>query len=306
MRDAATLIAAARLVSRNVANGDGSYSIPDNEVLQYLNDAQDTAQNKLSTTKNAAKIFMAESIISLVANQSDYTIPDRVLINKQVQNVEFSATGALSDYCRLEKVNYFNRDTNATTYPSGYYRRGNQIVLQPTPSNTQGSIRVMYERTLDDLNVVADTVNGTPSGSSIIVTTGNALFVVNAYINIVDILGNVYLRNGLISGYNGGTKTITLSAAVSTYLLGSYTLANLASQSIVIGQYNTNISQLPDACETYLIHSAAADIFGKDSSDDYTRQKGKADDILTEIINLYRTQTAEVEFVPQMNRYEWW
>lgn len=305
MKTVAELITAVRLISRNVANQDGSYSITDSEIIQYLNDRQDAMQNKLSATKNIAKIFVTQQIISIVANQAEYTIPDRVLLNKQIENVEFSATGSTSDFVRLEKVNFFQRDTYPTTYPSGYFKRGNQIVLQPTPSTAQGSIRVMYEREIDDLAAKIDTVNGTPATTDIVLTTGYTLSA-GQYINIIDGLGNVLLKNGLVSSYNAGTKTITLSANVSTYLQGSYTLANLASQTVVLGIYSTHISQLPDACETYLIHGAAADCFQKDASNtDYPRQRDKADEILNEIVRAYQAQTSEVQFTPQLQRYEW-
>ena len=304
MRNVASLITDVRTISRNVANQDGTYSITDSEILIYLNDAQVKCQNKLSSSKNIAKIFVTEQILSVVGAQADYTLTDRVLLNKQIENVEFSATGATSDYVRLEKVHFIQRDTYQTTYPSGYYKRGNQIVLQPTPSTSQGSIRVMYERQLDDLAASIDVVNGTPSGTSIVLTTGYTLNAGN-YINVVDALGNVMLRNALVSSYNAGTKTITLAANVSTYLVGSYALSNLASGIVVLGIYSTNISQLPDSCERYLIHSAAADVFGKDSSNDFARQRDKADEILKEIVETFKAQTSEVQFIPQINRYEW-
>jgi len=304
MRTVSLLITAARQIARNVANQDGTYSIPDSEIIQYLNDAQDTMQNKLCSAKNIAKIFVTQTIIPLVANQAEYSIPDRVLLNKQIENVEFSSTGQTSDFVRLEKVNFFQRDTYPTTYPSGYYKVGNQISLQPTPSTAVGSIRVMYERAVDDLVAAFDTVSGTPSGSTINVVSSTA-YTIGSYISIVNsTTGVVLARNILISNWTTGV--ITTSAAVSTYLVGTAQLSDLASQTVVLGYFTTCISQLPDACETYLVNSAAADIFGKDSSNDYTRQRNKADEILDEIIAAYKAQTSEVQFTPQLQRYEFW
>lgn len=306
MRTTTSLITTARQIARNVANQDGSYSIPDSEVIQYLNDAQDTMQNKLCSTKNIAKIFVTSTTISIVANQAEYTIPDRVLLNKQIENVEFSATGNTSDFVRLEKVNFFQRDTYPTTYPSGYYKMGNQIVLQPTPSTAVGSIRVMYERAVDELATTPDSVSGTPTASTIITgLSASANFATGQYINICNSsTGVVLLRNGLISTL--GAFALVLTNTVSSYLVGSAVLADLASQPITIGLYSTCVSQLPDDCERYLVNSAAADLFGKDSSNDFTRQRNKADAMLSEIIDAFKAQTSEIQFTPQLQRYEFW
>lgn len=314
MRSASDLITAVRLISRNVANPDGTYGITDTEILQYLNDAQDRLQNLLSATKNIAKIFVTEQIISVVQNQAEYTVPDRVLLNKQIEYVEFSATGLVGDYIRLEKLNFFNRDTNTTTYPHGYFKRGNQILLQPTPSTTQGSIRVSYERELDDLDTTRGRVNGTPAAAIIDLTHGSgapstaneALFVNGNYVCISDAAGNVMLRNGLISTYDAPTDALTLAADVSTYLLGSYTLANLADGFLTVGRYTTTFSKLPDSCERYLIHYAVAEMFRKDSSNDYDVQAGILSDIETDILKAMAAQTGEIQFTPQLSRYEWW
>jgi Mg2+ and Co2+ transporter CorA len=69
MRISDVLITAARTISRNAANADGTKSISDDEILQYLNDAQDRMQNLISSQKNIAKIFCTQQIISVVANQ---------------------------------------------------------------------------------------------------------------------------------------------------------------------------------------------------------------------------------------------
>lgn len=306
MRLVSDLITQVRSIARNIANPDGTYSLTDLEVVQYLNDAQDSMQSKMSATKNISKIFVTESIISIVAGQAAYTIPDRVLLNKQIENVEFSATGSATDYCRLEKVSFMNRDTYPTTYPSGYFKRGNQIVLQPTPASATGSIRVLYEREVDDLAPITDTVSGTPVLAAIVGATGSSAFVAGKYINIIGPDGSTRLKNGLILNYVGGTKTITLAANVSTYLQGSYALADLDTCFITVGFCTTTLSQLPDACERYLIHAAAADVFGKDNAADHARQYNKAEQIKDEIIRAFSAQTAEVEYVPQINRYEFW
>lgn len=305
MRTATELIAQVRLVSRNTANPDGSYGITAAEVLQYLNDAQDRLQNLLSATKNIAKIFVTQELISLTANQEAYSISDRVLMNKQIEFVEFSVTGLVTDYVRLEKLHFLNRDTAGGTYPRGYFKRGNQILIQPTPSATQGVVRVSYERELDDLAESTDIVSGTPATTDIVVTTGSATFSTATYICIEALDGTVLLRNGVVDSYDAPTKTITLAADVDTYLVGDAVLADLDGGYVQLGKYVTRISKLPDSCERYLIHYAAAELLRKDSSADYDRAAGLVSEIEDDIISVMRAQTGEIQYIPQTYQGEW-
>ena len=315
MRSSVDLITAARSLSRNSANPDGTYSVPDSEILQYLNDGQDRIQNLISATKNIAKIFVKEAIIPIIAGQAEYSVPDRVLLNKQIEYVEFSATGQTQDYIRLEKLNFFNRDTYPSTYPMGYFKRGNQILIQPTPSTTQGSLRINFEREIYDLDVIRSQVNGTPSGTSIVLdavggtlitTASEAMLTLGAKVCITKGDGTPLLTNGVVASYVAGTKTLTLAANVSTYLVGSATLADLASQYFTIGAYTTPFSALPDNCERYLIHYAVAELFHRDSSNDYSKEMGVVAMMEEDIIKTMAAQTGEIQFTPQISRYEWW
>ena len=316
MRRVDTLITQARIVARNHANADGTYAITDNEILQYLNDAQDRMQNLISSTKNIAKIFATQQIISVVANQESYSIPDRLLLNKQIEAVEFSATGNVSDYVRLEKLNMFNRDTNPSNYPWGYFKRGGQIFLQPTPSISTGSIRVTYERDLDDLDIPRGIVSSITNGTS----TQFEAFILSSladsyesttpgwsnvqYCSVVSPTGARKVFNVLMGSYDTGTNKVTPSPSPFLYTTNDSQIA--VNDVAVFGQYTTTFSQLPDTCERYLIHYAAAEMFRKDSSEDYSAASDRLATIEQDILKALAAQTSEVQFIPMMDRYEWW
>lgn len=315
MRRVDQLITQARLVSRNSANADGTFGISDNEVLQYLNDAQDKAQNLISAKKNIAKIFATQTTINVVANQEAYSIPDRVLMNKQIEQVEFSADGTIGNYVRLEKLNFFNRDTNTTTYPWGYFKRGGQIFLQPTPSNSIGTLRITYERDLDDLDIPRGIVDGilgstsTRFDSITLDSTADAYESTNPgfsniqYVSVVNALGARKCFNILVGSYDTGTNVLVPSPTPFLYTTGDSEI--LVPDVVVFGKYTTTFSQLPDSCERYLIHSAALDMFAKDSSDDYSRQANKVAAIEEDMLRTLMSQTSEVQYIPQQDRYEW-
>jgi hypothetical protein len=310
MRRVDQLITAARTISRNALNSDGTFAISSDEILQYLNDAQDRLQNLLSATKNVAKIFVTQQIIPVVANQESYTLDDRLLMNKQIEGIEFSATGSVSDYVRLEKLNFFNRDTNPSNYPWGYIKRGGQILLQPTPSVSTGSIRVTYERDLDDLDIPRGVVSSVNTTSTVLTdftldSTADAYetttpgWTTQQFCSVVSPLGVRRCYNIPVTYL---TNVITPA--------GTFTYTSLDSQIqvgdiAVFNKYTTTFSQLPDACERYLIHSAAAELFHRDSSEDYQNQMGIVQNIETDIIKALASQTSEIQFIPMLDKYEW-
>lgn len=316
MRRSDVLITQARLVSRNAANADGTKSHSDDEILQYLNDAQDRMQNRISAQKNIAKIFATQQIISLVANQEAYSIGDRVLMNKQIESVEFSASGLVTDYIRLEKLNMFNRDTNPTTYPWGYFKRGGQIFLQPTPSTATGTLRVTYERDLDDLDIPRGAISSIGSGTATEFATVTLTAAADAYeattpgwstqqyCCFVGATGGRKCFNVLIASYDTGTNLLTPSPTPFIYDT-SFDSQLAAGDIAVFNKYTTTFSQLPDTCERYLIHYAGMCLFHIDSSEDFRKQQDFVAEMEEDILVQLKSQTSEVQFIPQGDRYEW-
>jgi hypothetical protein len=310
------LITAARLISRNAANPDGTYSIPNAEIIQYLNDAQDRIQSLISSTKNIAKIFTAQQIISVVGGQEDYTITDRVLLNKQLEYVEFSIDGQAQNYIHLEKLNYFNRDSYPTTYPYGYIKSGGKIKLCPVPSASLGTIRVSFERELDDLDKTRAAVLTGAYGAKVLDLSSTiytptaedvALFVAGNLVSLSTYDGTVYLRNAVISSYNAGTADLTLVNNVETYLVDSTTpAASLVGTFLSVGPYTTVFPTCPNSVERYLIHYAATELFHRDSSADYTNEAAILGQMEEDIVKGMASQTGEIQFTPQLARYEFW
>lgn len=314
MRRIDFLITSARRLSRNEDTPTTTSGIPDEEFIQYINDGQDRLQSLLCATKNINKIFATQKILSLVVNQEEYTIPDRVFLNKEFIQVEFSSSGAAGDYVVLDKVHLFNRDTNTSNYPVGYYRRSGKIYVNPIPSTSTGTLRVIYERTLDDLDKrrgQITTVNGLSSTTFtdiVINSTADETSTPNLstidYICIVDKDGNRKAYNIPVGNYNTGTNTLTPTAGFTFEAGSGDTIA--VGDYVVFGKYTTTHSQLPDDAERYLIHYCAEMIFHRDSSTDVSKQSEKLQAMETDIIKAVGSQTSEIAYVPQLNRYDWY
>lgn len=315
MRLTSQLVTAIRELSRNKANSDATVAISDEEILQYLNDAQDRLQNLISATKNCAKIFVSEVELDIVGGQEAYTVPDRVLLNKQIEQVDYSTTGQSSDYVILEKLNFINRDTQSSAWVKGYIKRGNQLLLQPVPSITQGKIRILFERELDDLDIprgtIASITNGTSTGFDALVlnTDANSYETTTPgwstirYCCVVSPDGARRAFNIPVSSYNTGSNTITPSGG---FVYGDGDSEIQAGDVALFGKYATTLSQLPDNCERYLVHYGVAEMFHKDSASDYNKELAVLGEIENDILRALSSQTSEIQYIPQANRYEWW
>lgn len=304
MRTVDALITAIRTITRNGANPDGSKSIPDSEIVQYINDAQDRIQNLISATKNIAKIFSSQVILNVVGNQEDYTITDRVLLNKQLEYVEFSYDGLSQNYIRLEKLNYFNRDSYPSNYPYGYIKTGGNIKLCPVPSSTQGTLRITFEQELDDLAPkCGDVFSATDSQIVIINVNNDVVPTTSDYVCITDTLGQRLALNIPVSLFAPNTITGT---TISSYLVNGATLASLVGGYLTTGRYSTCVSKAPDTCERYLVHYAATELFHRDSSNDFEKEANFLAQIESDILKSMASQTGELQFTPQLSRYEYW
>lgn len=266
MRYLGDLISVSRYDSNNVNYTTTTAGNPDLLFEQYANDAQDHLQAVLVNVNS--QNFVDQEIITVVSGTETYNAPANLYINNKLISVEFSYTGELSDYVKLLPKTFAERNTTSGC-PDYYIRAGRVIYLNPIP-NQGGYLRVMYYRELDDIRLRNGTINGTPSGTSIVLSSPTSLQETNLssaeYICVSDRFGTVMLYNGVVSSYNSGTDTITLAANVSTYLVSGYTLANLASGYVTIGAYSTTHSKLPNDCERYLITYMTKRGFGKDSS----------------------------------------
>lgn len=258
--------------ARSDTNNTDLVSIPSADFIRYLNYGQDRLFGLiLQTSPNS---FQKEVIIPLVAGQESYEIPDRLYLERIVQ-VEFSPTSEVRDYYKIYEVSLARRSSYPGLYPRNYMRRDGILLLTPVPDSAVGSLRVTYERDLDEIELRRGRVNGTPSGAIVDLTSSTfgapstadeALFVENAYVCISDAFGTVMLRNGLISSYNAASDEVTLAANVSTYLVTGYTLANLANGYLTVGKYTTTHSKLRDPCERYLIAYANWKILARDAA----------------------------------------
>lgn len=297
------LITLARQRTGNV-DYSATSGIPDSLMVRTVNHAQSHLQAAiLAVFPNE---FHTKLEISLTSGTQEYTITDNVFMNNKIVLVEYSQSGNATDYYPLRQGHVFDVRTSQGQ-PEFYVRRNGKIVLSHVPSTTSGKIRVTYDRAVDALDIRRGTVNGTPSGTTLVVTNPDEAslplnFTTAEYFCISNRFGDVLLYNGKISSYDSGTNTITGAANISTYLVSGYTLANLASQYITFGKYSTTHSKLPEPCERYLEVYLQKRALTLDESETSLEEDAELKMIESDILNSYTEESRDVDYIPILDR----
>lgn len=313
MKEVSWLILQARRMAENTDTPDGedvTVGITDEEILQFLNDAQDRLQTLISGANSTAKPFVVEKILATVTDQEEYDLEDRLFYNKEIELVEYSSTGAITDYVPLDFLSQFNR-SNASSTPYGYYKRSGKLYLIPPPDTSVGTLRVLYERQLDDLDIrrgKISTVTGLTSTTFTSITLDSSAdesstpnLATIDYICVCDADGVVQARNIPVLSYSTSTNILT-PAATHVFSSGE-TIAT--DNYVTFHKWTTTHSGLPDECERYLVQYAWEQLALRDSADDLSKIKAMREDMESDIMRQFASQTGEIQFTPMLDWEDW-
>lgn len=311
MRPVEQLLTIVRTLSKNQDFGPAN-GISDEQIIQYLNDAQDAMQAELDAAHIDNKPFVTEKIVTLTSGQEAYSIPGRLFYGKELEEVWFSYDGQPQNFRRLDKVQAFNRSSANSDWPWAYWVRNSQIFLVPIPNRTGSTIRVQFEPALDELDKRRGrviTVNGQTATTftSIVLDatadeTSNPNLSTIDYICINDIDGNVKVYNIPVGNYNTGTNTLTPRSGF-VYQTGEQIAVG---DYVTFGKYSTNVSKLLDECETFLINYAVQRILISDQADEAGPQTGVVAATNKTITDSAKSQSGELQQIPQLDWDEWY
>lgn len=255
----------------------------DANMLRYNQYAEKSLYGKIMT--GYSWLFEKTIETSIVADQDEYTVNDNLAYGTRITNVEYKAAGS-TRYYPLQVTPDRYRTLLYSGYPRMYRRRHGSIVIEPVPENSQGTLRITYERALDRLALRVAQVNGTPANATIAVDNEDATYtpelVSPNYICITDAYGEPLLYNGVVSSFS--SPTITLTADVEDYLVTGKTLADLDNAWVTVGKYSTTHSALPNEAEAYLIEWVNLKLHNIDSSDQFQETNQVLKDISNSIV----------------------
>ena len=317
------LISHVRSITMNeLANS--STDISDDEILQYLNEAQYRIQAKILETH--PETFETEYIMTVIQDQEEYYMPENAVDGSKIISIEYSANASSTRpvFWRLKPTSSKYRASHISSIPVAYWRRHKSgypqggFMITPPGTGTNGILRVVYPQKLNKLDIrrgvissvslntatgVINNITIDPNGNPPIDFTE---FATANYFCIVDKNGVMQMRNipfavdGATSISPTGVITVDptfvynyqqLTAGVQTAMpAGTDMVIETAAVGnyVVSGKNTTTHSQLPEDIERYLIQFAAYKIFKHDSSLDIQPQQAELGKLEEEIIKSFQ------------------
>lgn len=276
--------------TKDSTTGETVEGISDTIIVSDINDALKFLQSRIMSVYDSE--FTEENIQNTVVDQEAYTISDNVFLNKFI-SVELSPNGQLDRYFPLPPATLQERDTSSGRVYQ-YIKRGNQILLNKVPNTADSKLRVNFYRALDKLDIRRGQI--TSKTATTIVLDNDAwldsLSLSGAtYVCIVSSVGLVKDYNIVVSGYDSGTRTITIP---------SQTLVGDTGDYVVVGRYTTTHlpEDKPERMMDFAKVVAQARIFNQDSSTEEAAKTREAADILTDIMDIFSQVSDDIVDVP--------
>lgn len=300
MRNVQLLINQIRRQTENVEFTQNT-GIQNDEILQYLNDGQVDMQAAISLQH--PQVFQQEKVIDIVPNQEAYAIPDDAFLGNRVDLVEYSHTGNARDYWGLKAGRLPERiNGQVFTTPSFYIRRSGALLLQPPPIETNGKIRVTYQKTIPTLDIQRGLVGSvTLATDTITALTLDTTVEIDAqaleeegYITVVDKDGVVKMRRIPVLDVDQNTGVVTIDPSF-TFQSGE----TIAVGDVVLrGREATTHSQLSDICERYLLQYGVWKVLKRDSSTDSPEASMELSALKDSIVASFAEPDGDVQYVP--------
>lgn len=273
------------------SDGNITEGISTDLVMAFVNDALAFVQSRIISVYPGA--FVEENIQSVVSGQESYTVQDNVFLNNKFVSIEYSQNGALDCYYPLAQVSLLQRNTSPGQ-PYQYIRRNGQLLLNPIPNSSQGSLRVNFYRTHDRLDVRRGQITSEDDTS---ITLDNDSYLDSValaraqYICIVSALGEVLYRNIPIVSYDNVTRVIDIASQTLTGITGAF---------VVCGKYRTTHLQddMPERVEDYLRLVTEYKLEATDSSLDAINSKKDVADCLNDLVDGFSELSEDIQDIP--------
>ena len=261
------LISAQRLDTRN----QDIEAIEDSDLLRYNQYAQDRIYGLIALDYNW--VFERQIEIDIVANQKVYPINDNLAFGTRIVSVEYRHTPTSRYFPVPPTPDRYTEMQGGYLKPIYYRRRHGDVVIEPTPSQASGNLRVTYERGLDRLALRSARVLSVPDVDKILLnaptTATEASFTNGALVCFTDLNGNPIAYNCEVSSYDVTTDIITFANSLDNYLVEGYDSTDLVDSFLTLGRYTTTHSPLPNEAEGFFIEWVNRKLHNVESSDQF-------------------------------------
>lgn len=249
-------------------------AIKDAEILAYLNYGQRLIQNIIFKRNPKADIFK-KKVIYPYNSDGAYDLPTDIFAQNSLSLVEVLSG---SDYVKVDRIDPSERY-------SGYYTEDNKLFIRHYANM---DVRVTVFRELPRMDKRWGKIQTVNSGVSLILTGNDAdAQTVDEWISVVDKYGKQKRADIFIDSFAGATWTTT--DALTGVLANDY---------VCMGRNSVNTSELPDACETYLLDYARQRIYTRNNYEDAGKQVYFTDKQEADISSLFSDNQKDTIFLP--------
>lgn len=268
MRKAELLIQASRKATEN-QEFTATAGIQDDEFLEYMNNGQEEIHSILQST--FPSILTAYQVDQAIVQQEAYPMPRDLYLGTRIDMIEYSISGRDQDYYLLKKGQLKERLNTQAGNPAFYIRRGDEILIQPKPQQS-GLIRWSYQRAIPKLDVRRGTVLAvTLTANQITSLTLDPTVLLDAaalmeqgFITIVSGTGVIQMRSIPVENVDQVSGVVTVTPGFTFKPGEAIAVGDFACR----GEFASNVSQLPDVCEKYLLEYCNLRILIRDSQTD--------------------------------------
>jgi hypothetical protein len=271
---------------RNSTDNVESNGVKDAEIIGYLNYGQKLIQNIVFKQNVKADLFRAE--VEYAPTQDGiYTLPDDIFAVNAIALVEgrFGADQINGGYRQIKRI-----DKSEASNFFGYYTENNVLRISGLEQNFyMERLRVTYFRVLPRIDKRWGAVQTVNPNTSLVLAAG---YDVNAetvddVITVVNRAGSQIRNNIAISSFSGATWNT------------SDALTGVTNQHFVcMGKNSVNASELPEACEPYLLDYVRQRVYTRNNYEDAGKQLYFTDKQQADIASLFANNQKDVLVPP--------
>ena len=268
---------------RNSTDNKDVNGISTAELVSYFNDAQRFITTLIFKNNPYADLFKVQVELPAVSS-GEYTLPDDCYSTNALSMVEarFADTSNNKGYSRIKPIM-----ESEFSYIFGYITRDNKVLISGQNDVAQlQNVRITYFKQLPTLDIRRGTIGTVIANTSVAVTSlDTEVFSMDDHFSTINAQGDQVVKD-------------IYSASSTSPLAVSNTAGILAGQFLVSGTNACNKSQLPDACEPYLLDYVRQRIYTRNNYEDANKQMYFTEQQKGEVISIFSKNKKDDDTIP--------
>lgn len=278
---------------RRSTHNKNTNKLTNQDIVNFFNRAQELIQEIIMTSNPSGLNLNSLSFISAVQDQEAYDLPVDIYMDNSITSVRVS----------VDSTNYFPIDKNTEKQrfrQNGYSIIDKKIYICPVPrQNYTNHIELTYTRQIKKLGFRAGTVSSYNAGTGEMIFSAGHMTDFDQYDDFFCIVD----KDGVIK--NSGLRINSFDNATHKVMTDTgLTITN--GDFAVIGKYSTTHSELPDACEPYLLSLVERKVFHNDSVVDVSNQQAFTNEERQSIMEIFGSNNKDAIRPPITNTDVLW